>query len=84
MVLRFTTLLRCHPMAIVEADQPLSTGPVQRQRIVDAVRLLQRGRHSRHHKPHPMTAVGIDDEHLPVEVQKYIEGIVARFEWLSV
>jgi hypothetical protein len=30
-----------------------------------------------------MTAVGIDDEHLPVEVQKYIEGIVARFEWLS-
>jgi hypothetical protein len=65
-------------VGIVEADQPLAIRPVQRQRIVEAMRLLRRNRHLRHDKAYPVTAFGINDEYLPVEFQQYIKGRVAR------
>jgi hypothetical protein len=50
------------------------------------VRLLRRHRHPRHHEPDPVAALGVHHEHLAVEVQKHIEGGVARRHhgvWLS-
>jgi hypothetical protein len=77
MVLRLAALLARHWMGVVEADQPLAIRPVQRQRIIQAVRFLRRRRHSRHHEPDPMAALRVDDEYLPVEVQEHIKGRVA-------
>jgi len=78
MVLRLAALLPCHRMGVVEADQPLAVRPVQCQRLVDAMRLLRRHRHPRHDEPDPMAALRVHHENLPVEVEKYIEGRVAR------
>jgi len=78
MVLRFAALPLRHWMGVVEPDQPLAVWPVQRQRVVDAVRLLRRHRHWRHDEPDPMTALRVHHENLPVEVEKHIEGRVTR------
>jgi len=51
---------------------------MQRERIVQAVRLLRRRRHLRHHKADPVAAFRIDDEHLPIEVEQYIQGRIPR------
>ena len=68
-------------MRVVEADQPLTVRPVQRQRVVDAVGFLRRHRHSRHDQPDPMTALGVHHENLPVQVEKHIEGRIARLRF---
>ena len=52
------------------------SGPVQRERVVDAVRLLRRHRHPRHDEPDPVATLRVDHENLPVEVEKHIEGRV--------
>ncbi len=65
-------------MGVVEADQPLAIRPVQRQRVVDAVRFLRRHRRPRDDEPDPMATLGVNDKHLSVKVQKHIEGRVAR------
>ena len=78
MILRPAPLLPPHRMGVVETDQPLSTRPVQRQRVVQPVRLLRRRRHSRHDEPDPVAALRIHDENLPVEVQEHIESRVTR------
>jgi len=78
MVLRFAALAPADRMGIVEACQPLPVRPVQRQRIVDVVRLLRRHRHPRHHEPDPVAALRVHHENLPVQVEKHIEGRVTR------
>lgn len=78
MVLWVAALLPCHWMRIVEADKPLAVRPVQRERVVDTMRLLRRHRHPRHHEPHPVAALRVYHENLPVEVEKHIESWVAR------
>ncbi len=79
MVLRITAFLPADRMRVVEPDQPLALRPVQRERVVDAVRLLRRDRHSRHHEPDPVAALRVHHENLPVEVEKHIERRVTRF-----
>ena len=79
MVLRFAALLPRNRMGVVEADQPLTIRAVQRQRVIDAMRLFSRRRHARHDEPDPMAAIGVHHENLPVEVEKHIEG---RVTWL--
>src|ERR1051326_1502120 len=59
-------------------SKPNSRSPVQRERVVDAMRLLRRPRDSRHAKPGPVAALRIHHENLPVEVEKDIEGWVTR------
>src|SRR5690348_11299962 len=61
-----------------ETNQPFAIRAVQCERVVNAVRLFQRHRHSRHHKPNPMATVRVDHENLSVEVEKHIEGWIAR------
>ncbi len=76
MVLRLAPLLVCRRMGIIEADQPLAVRPVQRERVVDAMRLLGGCRHACHDEPDPVTTVRVHHENLLVEVQKHIEGRV--------
>ncbi len=86
MVLRRTAALRPNPMRIVEPDEPFAVRAVQRQRIVEAMRLFRRHRDARHNEPNPMAALRIDDEHLSVEIEKRIERQVAvlrHIKWLS-
>jgi hypothetical protein len=54
MVLRLATLPPTDRMSIIESDQPLAVGSVQRQRIIEAVRLLRRHRH-----PSPGFSIGV-------------------------
>src|SRR5947209_5494948 len=51
---------------------------MQRQRVVDAVRLLRGYRHPRRNKANPMAARRVDHENLPVEIEQHIEALVAR------
>ncbi len=78
MVLRPTPLLPLHRMGVVEPDQALAVRPVQRQRVIQAMRLLRRYCDPRHHEPDPMAAFRVHHENLPVEVEKHIEGRVTR------
>ncbi len=73
MILRSAAALRADRMGVVEAHQPLTLRSVQRQRIVETVRLYRRCRHPRYDKAHPMTAIRIDNKHLPIEVEKRVE-----------
>ena len=80
MILRISSLLPFHRMGIVEPNLAFAVRPVQRERVVDAVRLLRRDLHPRHHEPDPMAALRVHHENLPVEVEQHIEG---RIAWLS-
>ena len=86
MVLRMTAPLSSYRVSIVEPNQPLAVRPVQSERIVEAMRFLRRDRYTRHHEPHPMTALRVHNEHLAVEFEERIKGLVAdrRHDiWLS-
>src|SRR5208282_3595100 len=65
MVLRLAALLPRDRMGIVEADQPFAIRPVQRQRVVQPVRLVRRHRHPRHHEANPW-----NDLHAKYEVAR--------------
>src|SRR5438067_4550789 len=78
MVLRLAAPTRADRMGIVEANQPLAIPPMQCERVVDAVRLLRRPRHSCHDKAYPMATRWIEHENLPVEIEQRIEARVAR------
>ena len=65
-------------MRVVKADQSRAVWPMQRKRVVDAVGSLRRHRHKRDRKPDPVTALGIDHEDLPIEIDEQIEGRITR------
>ena len=73
MILRLAELLPGNRVSVIETYQPLPIWAVKGQRIVQPMRFRWRHDHSRHHKADPMTALGIHDEHLPVEVEKHIK-----------
>jgi hypothetical protein len=79
MVRRLITLLPRHPMGVVEPDEPHAIRSVQCERVVDAVWLILRYGNLRHDEPDPMAALGVHYEYLPVQIEKQIEGWVARF-----
>lgn len=78
MMLRLAAFLLADRMGVIEADQPLAIRSMELRRIVEAVRLLRRYRHSRHDEPHPMAALRVHHEHLAVELEEHIEGRVPR------
>jgi hypothetical protein len=78
MVRRLITLLPRHPMGVVEPDEPHTIRSVQCERVVDAVWLILRYGNLRHDEPDPMAAHGVHYEYLPVQIEKQIEGWVAR------
>jgi hypothetical protein len=78
MVLWFAALLPADWVGVVKPDEALAVRAVQRERVVDAMRLLGRHQYSRHHEPNSVTALGVHNENLRVEIEKHIEGRVAR------
>jgi hypothetical protein len=64
--------LASHRMSVVITDQPLAAGSVQGERVVEAVRLVARHRHSRHCESNPIPAGRIDNEHLTIELEQGI------------
>jgi len=77
MILRLSALLCADGMGIVESHQAFTAGPVQRERIVQAMRLFGYDGNLRYHKPDPIPRFGINDERQPVEVKQRVEcGIV--------
>ena len=78
MVLRFAAPSPADRMGIIEAHQPPAVRPVQRERVVDAMRLPRRHGHPCDDKSNPVTALRVNDEDLAIEVEKHIEGRVAR------
>jgi len=66
-------------MGIVEPDEPLAARAVQGERVVDAMRLFRRHAHARHHETDPMSALGIDHEDIPIEIEKRIKRRITPF-----
>ena len=86
MILWLAAPLFRHRMRVVEPDQPLAAGAVQRERLVDPMRLLRRQWHPRHDKSDPVATFGVHHENLPIEVEQHVEGRVTRLRhgtWLS-
>jgi len=79
-ILRLTTPLVGYRVSIVKTDQPLAIRPVKRQRIVQAMRLFRSHRNPSNHEAHPMAAVWIHNEHLPIKVEKHIEDGIACWQ----
>ena len=74
------------PDGVVEPDQPLAVRAMQRERIVDTVRLVRRRRDRRHDEPDPVAALRVHHKNLSVELEKRIEGRIAPSRhptWLS-
>jgi hypothetical protein len=65
-------------MGIIESHEPLAVRPMQREPVVNAVRLFRRGRYPRHREADPMPTRWVNHENLPVEVKEHIEGRVTR------
>jgi hypothetical protein len=78
MVLRPATRLPADRMSIIESHQPFAVRSVQRQRVIEAVRFLRRHRYLRHDESHSMAAFWVYNKDLPIEVEKHIEGRIAR------
>jgi hypothetical protein len=57
-------------MSVVEADQALAMLSMQRQRIIEAVRLGLANRDALDDEPDPMPSLWIDDKNLPVQVKQ--------------
>jgi hypothetical protein len=57
-------------MSIVEPDEPFAIRTMQRERVVDAMRLLGRHRHPCRDEPDPLPMVAVHHENLLVEVEK--------------
>jgi hypothetical protein len=79
MVLRVAPPLTSDRMSVVEPNQSLAVRPVQRERVVQPMRLLRRRRYACHHEPDPVTALGVHHEDLPVEVKEHVKGWIT---WL--
>src|SRR5690606_11772289 len=74
MVHRLSASASADRMGVVEADQPFARRPVKRERVIETVRLFRRCRDAGDNELHPIAALGIDKEHLSVEVQKRVEA----------
>jgi hypothetical protein len=64
-------------MSVVEADQALAMRSMQRQRIIEAVRLGLANRDALDDEPDPMPSLWIDDKNLPVQVKQGVKGWIA-------
>jgi hypothetical protein len=80
MILRTAPPLRLHRMCIVEADQALTSRPMQGQRIIETMRFLPRDGYPGYDEPDPVIASRIDNEYLPIQGKKHIKSRVARFQ----
>jgi len=61
---------------IVKSDQALTVRPVQRQRIIEAVRLHLARRDPSYDEPDPMPGFRIDDQNLPVQIKQGVKRVV--------
>ena len=66
MVVRLSALPPPDRMGVVEADQPLAVRSVQRERVVDAVRLLRRRKDPCYDRSNPMASFGVNEQNLPL------------------
>ena len=79
MVLGFASSLPRDGVRVVESDQPLSVGAMQRKRVAQAMRSFRRCRDPQHNKTNPVATLRIHHENLPIEIEKQIEGWILRF-----
>lgn len=79
MILRVASILASHRMGIVEPDESLTIRTVQRERIVNAMRFLGGHRHPRDHEFDPVASRRIDNEDLPIEIEKHDQRWIMRF-----
>lgn len=79
MILRLAVPSPGYRMGVVKTDQPLANRSMKGQRVVQTMRLFRRHRNPRDHEADPMTTIRIYNEHLPVKVEKHIEGRIAHW-----
>jgi hypothetical protein len=62
MILGVAALLLPNPMGVIESDQPFSVSSMERQRLVQAVRLLRSDGDASHHKANLTTALRVNNQ----------------------
>src|SRR3546814_3539479 len=78
-ILRLVAPAAIDLVGAVEADQPSAVRAMERQGIVEAVRLARRRRNPCHDEPNPVAARRIHDQNLTVQVEQRVQaGIPLR------
>ena len=72
MILRVAALLLSNRMRIIKSDKPLPTSSVQRQGIIQPVRLFCFHWNPRNHKPHPMPALWVHNQCDSVKIEQRV------------
>ena len=68
---------RGYRMCIVEPHQAFAFSPMERQAVVEPVRLCFGRGHHTHDKPNPMSMLRVDDKDLPVKPEQGVERRIA-------
>ena len=74
MVLRLAALLLRHRMGVVEADQPLAIRAMQRERIIQPVRLFRGWRDLRDNEPDSVSTLRVHDQREVMQVEQSVES----------
>jgi hypothetical protein len=64
-------------MCVVESTEALTVGPMERERIIEAVWLSLRSGYLSHDKPHPVSAFWIDHKHVPIKIEQSVERCIS-------
>jgi len=72
MVLRIAAFLFSYWMSVIEAHQPSATSSVQRDRIIQPMRLFWNGWNPCNNETDPMTALGVDNQSDPVQIKQRV------------
>ena len=76
MVLWLASMLSSHRMSVIESNKALSAPTVQRQRVIQSVRLLRRRRNPRDNKPNPVPALRVYNQNQAIQVEQRVESRV--------
>src|ERR1017187_7250936 len=66
-----------HPMRVVESHQTFTIRTMQRQRIVEAMRLRFARWNTADSEPDPMPGLRVDDQYLPVQLEQGVQRRIA-------
>jgi hypothetical protein len=74
MILRIAAFLLPDGMSVIESNQPFTVRPMQRERVIESMRLLRRNRNPRDYKSNPVTAFGVHNQREAVQIEQRVES----------
>jgi hypothetical protein len=65
-------------MSVVKSNKAFTFRTMERERIIQPVRLSLVSGYAPHDEPNPVPAFGIDHNHLPIKIEQGVERCVTR------